>query len=154
MSGLLPGSLHRPRGHYRGPAERLTEYRGDPVKNFCRPASSTENLSRTGLHRQAAGVDRRGKIQFDTWYDYGYTQTMKTAISIPDKLFRAADQFAKNHGFSRSRLFAEAVAQYLEQHPSGHITKQLDDVYSSEPAKLDEALSKMQLNSIEKEEWE
>lgn len=79
---------------------------------------------------------------------------MKTAISIPDKLFRAADQFAKSHGFSRSRLFSEAVAQYLEQHPSGQITKQLNEVYSPGPAKLDEALSRMQFSSIDKEEWE
>jgi metal-responsive CopG/Arc/MetJ family transcriptional regulator len=78
---------------------------------------------------------------------------MKTAISIPDKLFRAADQYAKNHGFSRSKLYAEAVAQFLEQHPSELITKQLDKIYSSEPAKLDETLSAMQFNSIEKEEW-
>ncbi|MDH5561299.1 MAG: type II toxin-antitoxin system HicB family antitoxin, partial [Deltaproteobacteria bacterium] len=34
---------------------------------------------------------------------------MKTAISIPDNLFREAEQYAKSHGFSRSRLFAEAV---------------------------------------------
>lgn len=78
---------------------------------------------------------------------------MKTAISIPDKLFRAADQFAKSHGFSRSQLFSEAVAQYLEQHPSGQITRQLDAVYSSGPAQLDDALSAMQFSSIDKEEW-
>ena len=78
---------------------------------------------------------------------------MKTAISIPDKLFRAADQFAKSHGFSRSQLFSEAVAQYLEQHPSGQITRQLDEVYSSAPAQLDDALSAMQFSSIDKEEW-
>jgi hypothetical protein len=78
---------------------------------------------------------------------------MKTAISIPDKLFRAADQYAKNHGFSRSRLYSEAVAQFLEQHSSELITKQLNEIYSSEPAKLNETLSTMQFSSIEKEEW-
>ena len=78
---------------------------------------------------------------------------MKTAISIPDKLFSAADQYAKNHGFSRSQLFAQAVAQYLEQHPSDHITKQLNEVYSSAPVELNEVLLTMQFSSIEKEEW-
>ena len=78
---------------------------------------------------------------------------MKTAISIPDKLFRAADQYAKSHGFSRSKLYAKAVAQFLEQHPSELITKQLNEIYSSEPAKLNETLSTMQFSSIEKEEW-
>jgi metal-responsive CopG/Arc/MetJ family transcriptional regulator len=78
---------------------------------------------------------------------------MKTAISIPDKLFRAADRYAKSHGFTRSKLYAKAVAQFLEQHPSGLITRQLDEIYSSEPAKLDETLSTMQLSSIETEKW-
>ena len=78
---------------------------------------------------------------------------MKTAISIPDNLFRAVDQYAKSHGFSRSQLFAKAVAQFLEQHPSDHITKQLNAVYSSEDVKLNEQLSKIQYSSIEPEEW-
>jgi len=78
---------------------------------------------------------------------------MKTAISIPDKLFSAADQYAKNHGFSRSQLFAKAVEQYLEQHPSDYITKQLNEIYSSEPAELNEVLLTMQFSSVEKEEW-
>jgi len=78
---------------------------------------------------------------------------MKTAISIPDNLFRAADQYAKSHGFSRSQLFAKAVAQYLEQHPSNHITKQLDAVYGSDSSELNETISAMQFSSIEKEEW-
>ena len=78
---------------------------------------------------------------------------MKTAISIPDKLFKAADQYAKNHGFSRSHVFAKAIAQFLEQHPSDHITKQLNEIYSEESAKLNETISTMQFNSIEKEEW-
>ena len=78
---------------------------------------------------------------------------MKTAISIPDKLFKAADQYAKSHGFSRSHVFAKAIAQFLEQHPSDHITKQLNEIYSEESAKLNETISTIQFNSIEKEEW-
>jgi metal-responsive CopG/Arc/MetJ family transcriptional regulator len=78
---------------------------------------------------------------------------MKTAISIPDKLFNAADNYAKNHGFSRSQLYAKAVAQFLEQHSSDLITKQLNEIYSTESAKLDDTVSTMQFSSIEKEEW-
>lgn len=78
---------------------------------------------------------------------------MKTAISIPDKLFFAADQYAKSRGVSRSHLYAKAVAQFLEQHSSDHITKQLNKIYSSEPAKLNETLSTMQFTSIEREKW-
>ena len=78
---------------------------------------------------------------------------MKTAISIPDKLFIAADQYAENHGFSRSNLYAKAVAKFLEQHPDDHITNQLNKVYTNQNSKLNKTLSSMQFNSIEKEEW-
>ena len=78
---------------------------------------------------------------------------MKTAISIPDQLFQEADHYAKNHGFSRSQLYARAVEQFLKRHPADHITKQLNKVYSTESAKLDATLSSMQLDSIELEKW-
>ena len=78
---------------------------------------------------------------------------MKTAISIPDELFLAADQYAKNHGFSRSNLYAKAVAQFLEQHPTDYITKQLNEVYPTESSKLNKNLSTMQFSTIEKEKW-
>ncbi|MCK5230641.1 MAG: hypothetical protein KAR13_10270 [Desulfobulbaceae bacterium] len=78
---------------------------------------------------------------------------MKTAISIPDKLFLAADQYAKNHGFSRSNLYAKAVAKFLEQHPDDHITNQLNKVYANQNSKLNKTLFSMQFNSIEKEKW-
>ncbi len=95
----------------------------------------------------------RWSIQFDTWYYHGYTANMKTAISIPDNLFREVDQYAKSHGYSRSQLFAKAVAQYLEVHPSDRITKQLNAVYSAKPAALNATLASMQSSSIAKEEW-
>ena len=79
--------------------------------------------------------------------------TMETAISIPDKLFIAADNYAKNHGFSRSNLYAKAVAKFLEQHPADHITENLNVVYTNQNSKLNKHLSSMQYNSIEKEEW-
>ncbi len=78
---------------------------------------------------------------------------MKTAISIPDKLFIAADNYAKNLGVSRSHLYARAVANFLDQQSTNHITQQLNDIYSTKHSKLNNALSTMQLNSIEKEEW-
>ena len=78
---------------------------------------------------------------------------MKTAISIPDNIFNAADKYAKSQGVSRSQLFTSAVALFLKQHPSDHITKQLNKVYSKSSADLNETLSAMQFSSIKKEEW-
>lgn len=54
---------------------------------------------------------------------------MKTAISIPDNLFDAAEKVARRLGISRSELYQRAVARYLEQHGSDVIREALDNVY-------------------------
>ncbi len=38
---------------------------------------------------------------------------MKTAISIPDEVFKQAERAAKRLGVSRSELFTRAVQEYL-----------------------------------------
>jgi predicted transcriptional regulator len=48
---------------------------------------------------------------------------MKTAISIPDDVFQAADRLAKRLKKSRSQLYAEAVADYTARHTEDEITE-------------------------------
>ena len=43
----------------------------------------------------------------------GYTFVVKTAISIPDELFRQVELCSRRLKVSRSRLFADAVREYL-----------------------------------------
>ncbi len=80
---------------------------------------------------------------------------MKTAISLPDPLFEAADQLARQLGKSRSQLYAEAVREYLERHRDEDITRRLDEIYGAEPelAKLDPVLDALQLEVLRKEKW-
>ncbi len=59
---------------------------------------------------------------------------MKTAISIPDELFLAADKLASETGQSRSRLYSRAVAEYVARHSADSVTAALDAVYAAEPA--------------------
>jgi hypothetical protein len=54
---------------------------------------------------------------------------MKTAISIPDPLYRAADRLARKMHVSRSRLYATAVAGYLKDHEGEDVTRRLNGVY-------------------------
>ena len=54
---------------------------------------------------------------------------MKTAISIPDPLFAAADKMARRLGISRSELYQRAVARFLEQHSGDVVREALDAVY-------------------------
>ncbi|HVE87283.1 MAG TPA: hypothetical protein VND93_30715 [Myxococcales bacterium] len=47
---------------------------------------------------------------------------MKTAISVPDGLFKRAERLARRLKKSRSQLYQEAVTEYLERHDPDAIT--------------------------------
>jgi len=81
------------------------------------------------------------------------TRTMKTAISIPDPLFQAAEIFAKRLKKSRSELYAEAVSEYITTHRNQDVTKILNEIYAHEPSTIDKELYRMQSRSVIKEEW-
>ena len=80
---------------------------------------------------------------------------MKTAISIPDSLFTAAEQLARRIGISRSELFQRAIRLYLKEHKDKGVTESLNDVYDSgEPDRgLDPVLELLQGASIAREDW-
>lgn len=79
---------------------------------------------------------------------------MKTAISIPDELFRAADAAAQRLGISRSELYQRAVATYLERHGGDLVTEALNEIYGPETREpLDPVLDRMQRSSLPRESW-
>ena len=77
---------------------------------------------------------------------------MKTAISIPDEVFQAADALASQRGMSRSELYSRAVSEWVERHRDDRVTERLDAVYGTgeESAALDPVLSTLQLRSIKR----
>jgi antitoxin MazE6 len=78
---------------------------------------------------------------------------MKTAISLPDDLFAAADALARKLGLSRSRLVAEALAEYVAKHRTSRVTERLDAVYASEPATVDEPVRSAQRRVVKRSDW-
>jgi metal-responsive CopG/Arc/MetJ family transcriptional regulator len=78
---------------------------------------------------------------------------MKTAISLPDDLFEAADSLAGRLGVSRSELYARAVAEYVAKHRDEDVTAQLNKVFADETAGLDPALRRAQARSVSSSEW-
>ena len=78
---------------------------------------------------------------------------MKTAISIPNEVFEAADQLALRLQISRSRLYAAAVSAYLDSHRYQGVTTELNKVYEHEDSTLDEGLAALQAESLPVEEW-
>jgi len=78
---------------------------------------------------------------------------MKTAVSLPDELFRQAEAAAQSLRVSRSQLYATAIAEFLERQQTNTITERLNQVYSRRSAKVDPALHRAQLKSLEKDSW-
>jgi antitoxin MazE6 len=56
----------------------------------------------------------------------GYTQGMKTAISVPDEIFEQAVGQAAELGISRSEFFARAARRYLDELSAQSLTGQID----------------------------
>jgi hypothetical protein len=76
---------------------------------------------------------------------------MKTAISIPDPVFKAAEQFARRLGLSRSALYTRAVERYLKEHRYYGVTEKLNAIYGETDSEIDSELADMQYTTIEAE---
>ncbi len=86
-----------------------------------------------------------------SWYNSSYTRVVKTAISIPDPLFRAAERAAKRQKVSRSRSYARAVEAYLKKQQAKGVKEALDAVYASESSELDPGLAAAAYHILSKE---
>ena len=75
---------------------------------------------------------------------------MKTAISISNRVFEAAEGLAARIGMSRSELYATAVAEYLVRQRAAGVRERLDAVYAieDEAARLESVLAIVQAESI------
>ena len=78
---------------------------------------------------------------------------MKTAISIPDPVFEAAEELAKRLGISRSQLYSVAVSSYLDNHRADEVTSALNEVYADYEAAVDPLLDQLQVRELPKEDW-
>jgi hypothetical protein len=80
---------------------------------------------------------------------------MKTAISIPNETFEAAEQLAGRIGMSRSELYATAVAEFMVRHRAAGVRERLDVVYElvDEAARLDSVVGHVQADSVPEEDW-
>lgn len=84
----------------------------------------------------------------------GYTRRMKTAVSIPDPIFEAADRLARRRRMSRSALYAEALELLLaaQADADAEITRRLDEVYAEQDSSLDPFIAAANAE-LWREEW-
>ena len=83
----------------------------------------------------------------------GYTLGMKTAVSIPDELFSRAEEMARKTGKSRSRLYQEALSEYLLRRDPGALTQAMDEVLADIDPQPDPWLTEAGRKALERSEW-
>ncbi len=80
---------------------------------------------------------------------------MKTAISIQDHIFEAAEETARQLRISRSELYARAVREFVARHTGKNVTERLNLIYGDEgeASEMDARLAEMQSRSLDTEKW-
>jgi metal-responsive CopG/Arc/MetJ family transcriptional regulator len=75
---------------------------------------------------------------------------MKTAISIPDRVFQSAEQLASRLGVSRSQLYSKALAALVDKHRDDLITSRLNEIYGAgrESSSLDAGIASLQHRTL------
>lgn len=56
---------------------------------------------------------------------------MKTAISLPDVLYKEAEKTAKRMRLPRSQLIAKALEEFISHHNEDDITERLNKIYNT-----------------------
>jgi len=99
------------------------------------PAPTNSRLQQREPPIHASLQNRNAR--FDSWvprservgqWSRGYAPSMKTAVSIPDDLFRRADELAGRMGKSRSEVYREALADYVARRDPAAVTHALDEI--------------------------
>ncbi len=78
---------------------------------------------------------------------------MKTAISIPDSIYKAAEKLATHLGMTRSALYTKAINKFLLDFRNDRITEKLNTVYEKEISGFDPDFETTQMISMEEDEW-
>jgi predicted transcriptional regulator len=109
------------------------------------------------------GQDARGTVRgastagLDCWLAIrqlrGYTPSMKTTVSIPGEIYHAAEQLARLAKKSRSRLYADALREYLVRHAPDEVTEAMNRAIAEGDEDKDLFASATARRILERSEW-
>jgi predicted transcriptional regulator len=78
---------------------------------------------------------------------------MKTAVSIPDDVYQRVDRLARRTKRSRSRLFSEALGEYLARHESDAVTEAMNSAMAEIGEAADPFVSAAASRVVERTSW-
>jgi len=83
----------------------------------------------------------------------GYTHGMKTAVSIPDEVYQGAERLARQSKKSRSRLYGDALKEYLARHAPDEVTEAMNRACAEVCETHDPFVSSAARRALERSEW-
>ena len=78
---------------------------------------------------------------------------MKTAISIPDKVFEEAERLAERLQTSRSQLYARALAEFVARHDDDQIAAAMNRVVDELGPAVDDFTREAARQTLRRVEW-
>ncbi len=78
---------------------------------------------------------------------------MKTAISIPDDVFKGGERLARRTRKSRSQLYVDALKEYLARHAPDEVTEAMNRACAEVGEPADPFVSAAARRILERTEW-
>jgi metal-responsive CopG/Arc/MetJ family transcriptional regulator len=78
---------------------------------------------------------------------------MKTAVSVQDDIFQKAERLARRMKKSRSKLFTEALREYVARHTPDEVTEAMNATLDKVGEKTDPFVSLAARRLLERTEW-
>ncbi len=78
---------------------------------------------------------------------------MKTAVSIPDDVFLRAEELAGQTNRTRSRLYSDALGEYLARHGTDVVTAGMNEALAGINEHPDAFLTSASRSVLAKSEW-
>jgi len=78
---------------------------------------------------------------------------MKAAVSIPADVFDEAERLARTLHTSRSRLYAQALAEFIARHDQARLTELMNKALNEIEPEADSFVTKASQTALERNEW-
>ncbi len=78
---------------------------------------------------------------------------MKTAVSIPQDVFERAERLARRTKKSRSRLFSDALREYVARHAADEVTEAMNRICDEAGQSKDPFVSSAARRVLERSKW-
>ena len=99
------------------------------------------------------GASRRPNGSLAALGKCGYTAGMKTAVSIPDEVYQGAERLARRTKKSRSRLYGDALREYLARHAPDEVTETMNRACAEVGESRDPFVAIAARHVLERSEW-